>query len=405
MRETQISIVVQGRFHAFALAKAMIEKGSSVQLLTNYPAFIVKRFGVPSTHVTGCAPLGLLHRYAGRWNLINRVPMIDKILHQGFSLWAARQISKTEPVAVHVFSGVALELFYKLRSFSNPTVRLLTRGSEHIVDQFLDLEAEERRSCGITVDKPSAWMVRRELQEYALADQIVTLSTFARKSFLKRGFSADKIDLLPLATNVQQFRPGREVIDARLQRIRSKEPLTVLCTGIVCRRKGIVDLIEVAKQLQGRVKIRWVGNVIDDAKDLVEASRHLIDYVPRQPERELPRFYNEVDGYVFGTIEDGYAVVLAQAKAACLPIIATEHSAAPDLLEEGKTGWTLPIRRPDLMVEKLVAWDNDRESMVQMVENLWQHTDMRDWADVADDFLAIVKRSVQLRHTKGLWNE
>ena len=402
MKKTRISIVVQGRFHAFALAKAMIEKGSPVQVLTNYPAFIVRRFGLPASHVIGCAPLGLLHRYAHRWNLVRRFPMLDRALHQGFSRWSAGHISRIDPVAVHVFSGVALELFHELRTFRNPIVRLLVRGSEHIVDQYMHLEQESLRA-GAPVDKPSPWMIRRELQEYELADHIVTLSTFARSTFLKRGFAEAKINLLPLATNVSQFRPSRDVIEARLRRIRSNQPLQMLCTGAVSLQKGILDYVEMARALRGVVRFRWIGNVVADAQAIVAANKDIIDFIPRQPEHDLPRFYNETDGYVFPTIQDGYAVVLAQAKAACVPIAATENSAAPDILENGMTGWTLPIRRPDLFVEKVRAWNADRNSMAAMVERLWMEHDMRDWSDVADDFIAIVQRAVQMHTREGLW--
>ena len=402
MRETRIAIVVQGRFHAFALAKAMIEKGSPVQVLTNYPAFFAARFGLPSSHVQGCAPLGLLHRYANRWNLNERVPVVDRLLHQGFSLWAARHISKTEPMAVHVFSGVALELFEKLRTFSNPVVRLLMRGSEHIVDQYLDLEEEGRRA-GTPIEKPSPWMVRRELMEYAMADHIITLSNFARKTFLNRGFSSAKINLLPLATNVSQFRPTEEIHRARQARIRSGARLQILCTGTASLQKGILDFVAVARKLKGRMSFRWIGNVAKDAVAIVNANSDVIEFIPRVPETELPGFYHQADGYMFPTIQDGFAVVLAQAKAACLPTVASEHSAAPDLIEHGVTGWNLPFRRPDLFEEKLASWDANRESMSRMTENLWRTVDMRDWSHVAEDFISIVKEAVQIRRHEGLW--
>ena len=402
MKETRICIVVQGRFHAFALAKALIEKGAPVHVVTNYPAFIAQRFGLPASHVSGCAPIGLLHRYASRWDLMRRIPALNRALHQGFSLWAAGHVSKIEPVAVHVFSGVALELFERLRAHTNPVLRLLLRGSEHIVDQYIDLEQESLRAGG-DIDKPSQWMVRRELREYALTDHVVTLSTFARNTFLRRGFAPEKINLLPLATNVKQFRPAREAVEARLRRIQSDAPLQMLCTGSVSLQKGVLDFVEMARRLRGRVRFRWVGNVLPDARRFVNASTDIIDFVPRVPENDLPQIYDEADGFVFPTIQDGFAVVLAQAKAACLPIVATENSAAPDLLEQGATGWTFPIRRPDLFVEKMGGWDADRGTMARMVENLWADEAVRDWSDVADDFSAIVKSGMEERAQKGSW--
>ena len=172
---------------------------------------------------------------------------------------------------------------------------------------------------------------------------------------------------------------------------------------IVRRTKELLDYVEMARALRGVVRFRWIGNVVADAQAIVAANKDIIDFIPRQPEHDLPRFYNETDGYVFPTIQDGYAVVLAQAKAACVPIAATENSAAPDIHENGMTGRTLPIRRPDLFVEKVRAWNADRNSMAAMVERLWMEHDMRDWSDVADDFIAIVQRAVQMHTREGLW--
>ncbi|MDB6118712.1 MAG: glycosyl transferase group 1, partial [Verrucomicrobiaceae bacterium] len=165
MSRTPIDIVVQGRFHAFALAKALIEQDKPVRVLTNYPAFMAARFGVPPANVTGFATLGLLHKYAYRWNLAERMPLLDRFLHRQFSIWAAGKITRTGPVAVHVFSGVALELLRHLQSFKNPVATLLMRGSGHIIDQYHDLSREGKRA-GSDIEKPSPWMIRRELSEY-----------------------------------------------------------------------------------------------------------------------------------------------------------------------------------------------------------------------------------------------
>ena len=402
MRETRISIVVQGRFHAFALAKAMIERGSPLQVLTNYPAFIAERFGIPAANMKGIGSLGLLHRYANRWGLTDRIPALNQFLHQSFSLWASRHITHTEPVAVHVFSGVALELFHKLRMFNNPVTRLLLRGSGHIVDQYHDLSREARRA-GSDIPKPSPWMIHRERQEYALADHIVTLSSFARKTFLKRGYSEEKTMLLPLGSNVKQFRPAEQLIAARRQRIRSGQKLTVLYTGNVSLQKGVIDLIEVAQALRDRFHYRVVGNVTADAAARIRAAGGALELIPRQPEAELPAIYNAADLYLFPTLHDGFAAVLAQAQAGCLPILATDHCAAPDMVKEGITGWTLPVRRADLFIDRLRWCDAHREPLAGMVDELWQTHENRDWSAVAADFLGLVHQAVAVRQAKHTW--
>ncbi|MDB6120347.1 MAG: glycosyltransferase, partial [Verrucomicrobiaceae bacterium] len=206
-----------------------------------------------------------------------------------------------------------------------------------------------------------------------------------------------KTMLLPLGSNVAQFRPTEEVIAARIQRIRSGQKLTVLYTGTVSLQKGIIDLIEVAKAMSHRFHFRVVGNITPDAASRVSAAGNVLELIPRQPEAGLPAIYDAADLYLFPTLHDGFAAVLAQAQTACLPILATDHCAAPDIVDEGVTGWTLPVRRSDLFIDRLRWCDGHRESLATMVEALGHTHQNRDWSAVASDFSALVDRAMRFQ--------
>lgn len=391
------TLIVQGRFHAFALAKALHGLNMPVNLLTNYPSFMAERFGVPAGTVKGCGSLGLLHRYVYRWNVAQRCPSIVHLLHQQFSKWSATQLSKNPTEVVHVFSGVAKELYDALDKSGDKAVRLLARGSAHIREQYRDLHREKLRSGNPDIELPDPWMIRREIEEYRRSDRIVTLSSYARDSFLTRGYSKDKVMMMPLGSNVKQFRPEREIVDRRIERMRSGKKLTVLYTGNVSLQKGVIDLIDTARACAGRLHFQVVGNIVPDAAERVAAASDVIEFIPRVPESELPGIYASADLYMFPTLHDGYAAVLAQARAGCLPIIATDHCAAPDMITNGENGWIIPTRRADLMTEKLLQLDENREQAVQMVENLWTKSDTRDWADVGRDFILLAAKALQAR--------
>lgn len=391
------TLVVQGRFHAFALAKSLLALDMPVHVITNYPAFLAERFGLPRSCVTGCAPLGLLHRYAYRWNIGQRSEVVNRFLHVAFSRWAATQVLRSPPDVLHSFSGVALEIYQALKAQNLCPLTLLARGSAHIREQHRDLAREARRAQCPEIDLPTPWMVRREMEEYRLSDHIVTLSSYARNSFLSRGYAEQKVLLLQLGSNVKQFRPEREVIDRRLERLRSGKKLTVLYTGNVSLQKGVIDLIEAARMLKDKVHFRVVGNVVPDAAARVTAAKDCIEFLPRVPEHELPGIYNEADAYVFPTLHDGFAAVLAQARAGCLPIVATDHCAAPDMLVNGETGWIIPTRNAPEMAARLSALNNDRDLAASMIENLWHKSDTRDWSDVGKDFLKLAAMALQSR--------
>ena len=118
-----------------------------------------------------------------------------------------------------------------------------------------------------------------------------------------------------------------------------------------------------------------------------------IEFLPRVPQNQLPRHYEWGDIFLFPTLQDGYAVVLAQAQAAGLPMIATTNCAAPDLLAAGQTGWVFPIRRPDLFIERLRWCDQNRDELAAMVEATYNLYGPRDWSDVARDFVDICAKA------------
>ena len=59
---------------------------------------------------------------------------------------------------------------------------------------------------------------------------------------------------------------------------------------------------------------------------------------------ELPALYRLADVLVFPTLNDAFGLVLLEAMASGLAVIATDRSGAPHLIREGQEGHLVPIR-------------------------------------------------------------
>ena len=134
-------------------------------------------------------------------------------------------------------------------------------------------------------------MIAREQREYRLADLVLTLSTFARKTFVECGIPTEKLRLLPLGTNTSAFRPEPGIIEARCARILSGAPLRVLYVGGISWRKGLFDLREIFTRSGSRFQFRVVGPVWPEATQAVSAMGHLAEFVSKKPQQELPAEY------------------------------------------------------------------------------------------------------------------
>jgi glycosyltransferase involved in cell wall biosynthesis len=394
----KIAIVVQGRFHAFDLSLALLRRGHDVTIFTNYPKWAVRRFGFPAENVRSFWMHGVTSRVAGKLQSRNLIPDCEERLHTMFGRQVAAELVKEHWDVVHPWSGVAEEILRALEG--KPTLRILMRGSAHISTQAELLEAEEKRT-GSPQERPSPWIISRELREYKMADKIVALSSFARDSFIANGLNPQKVPLLPLGASLEMFRPSPQAIEERRRRILSGQPLRVLFVGTMSFRKGLYDLASVVKKLNGhspddnRFVFRFIGPVAPEAASLEADLSGVVEFIPRRPQAELAQWYSWGDIFVFPTIEDGYAVVLAQASFSGLPVLTTTNSGGPDLIKNNETGWILPIRSPQLFVERLLWCESHREELAAMAWRIYSEFKPRDWEDVAADFESICVDAIE----------
>jgi glycosyltransferase involved in cell wall biosynthesis len=382
----RIAIAVPGRFHVFDLVRELSLR-HDVVVFTNYPRWAAKRFGLSSAIVRSFWAHGIASRLA--WWLREKlsIPYPEVTLHRLFGRWVAARIAKEQWDVVHPFSGVSEEILHA--TSGHAALRVMLRGSAHIRTQARLMENEASRT-GTRLRGPSQWIIAREEREYALADRIYLLSTFAWDSFVAEGVDPKKLLMIPHGTRLEDYRPSADVLEARCARILSGEKLRVLFVGSLCFRKGIFDMASVLRsEGRERFQFRVVGPVSKEARSLVKSLQPLAEFVPKQPQHEVPSNLAWGDVFVFPTIEDGFAVVLAQAAAAALPILTTTNCCGPDLIREGRTGWVLPIRTPEAFTERLHWCDAHRQEVAGMVRDIYQQFQQRTWADVVADFESI----------------
>ncbi len=394
----KIAIVVHGRFHAFDLAREFLGRGHDVTLFTNYPRWAVVRFGVPGGRIVSFWPHGVASRIVRRLHEKQWCSYPEPWLHESFGRWAASKISREPWDVVVCWSGVGEETFSRLAG--GETLLVCMRGSAHIRAQASLLEEEQKRT-GSAQDRPSQWIIAREEREYMQADLISVPSTFARETFLKEGVDSSKVQILPLGVSASAFRPSPDIIEARCTRISSGEPLRVLNVGTLSYQKGLLDTASLIKQLgTERFEFRFVGPIATGASTLVRELHASASFVSKRPQKKLPHYYAWGDVFILPTIQDGHAMVLDQAVAAGLPILATTNCAAPDLIQQGRTGWVLPIRSPEGFVRQLRWCDDHREEVVCMVRRIYKEFRARDWADVAADFESVCLEYLDNRREK-----
>ena len=384
----RIALSVHGRFSAFGIAQGLLQLGQDVTVYTNYPAWAVERFGIPRDRARTFVLHALAARFANRTGLERR-DSVEALIKTTFGKWASRELQKGGFDAIDCWSGCAEEPFH-----SADALKMLTRSSAHIAVQRDLLRAESER-VKAPVEHPGDWIVERELREYELADVIIVPSTFAASTFAATPH-AQKVRIVRLTAAPSKWRPQPDVIEARRQRAREREPLRVLYVGAVSFRKGIYDLASVARE-RTDVQFRLVGHANHECRDLLGKLGPNVRIDGHVPEQQLVDAYAWADVFLFPSIEDGFGVVLAQAQGAALPFISTRNTGAPDLLAMGGAGWLVEARDTSAMLERVAWCSENRAELAEMSARLFDNPIQRTWTDVAHDELAVVQTGVASR--------
>jgi len=187
----------------------------------------------------------------------------------------------------------------------------------------------------------------RKVQEYALADQIISLSNFAAQTLIEESIPKQKIQINPLGFDETIF------FSKSVNSIEALgAPLKLVYAGIITQRKGVHLLLNLMEQYtKEQVSLTLIG-AAGDASHLLEQAilKPNIHYIPYLNQKDLAEELRHADLFVFPSYLDSWAAVVVEAMACGLPVIVSENTGAAQVVTE-QTGKIIPV--DDLVALKI----------------------------------------------------
>lgn len=351
----KVVVSVMGRFHAFDLAAQLERRGHLERLVTSLPRARAARYGIPAERVSSVLSNELLRRawwrlpraLRDRWDARLR-------LCEHFDARAARRLRPGADLLVG-WSGATLQALRRAAQLGMATIA--ERGSSHVL-YARELLTEEYEKHGLPARVAHPGVVERELAAYDQADRVAVPSSFVKRTFLERGFPESKLIHVPYGVSISGFSPPSE-----------REPVfRIVHCGRVNLRKGCHYLLQAFHELRlPGAELVFVGTLEPEMDAFVRRwGSPAVTFSGAVPQAELPAHYRRAAVFCLASVEEGLAMVLAQAMACGLPVVATRNTGAEDLVSEGREGFVVPIRDVEALKQKLLWLYENREARQAM---------------------------------------
>jgi glycosyltransferase involved in cell wall biosynthesis len=175
----------------------------------------------------------------------------------------------------------------------------------------------------------NAAVLKREEQEYALADGLLCPSEFVLKTFVDLGFARERLFRFIYGVDQTVFYPSPAPRDP-------SKPFTVLFAGVAAVRKGLHIALEAWHQSKAcqTGRFRVAGSFIPEYRQrllplLAHPSVEVLGH-----RNDIPDLMRAADVFVLPSIEEGFGLVCTEAMASgCVPLVS---SACTDLCKHGE---------------------------------------------------------------------
>lgn len=371
------------RFHHFNLAAELDELGLLNTIFTTLPPWRFAAESVNRTRICSNFWIEGLRQFArlGHFFPAELDVHLAEWHTRSYRQWAANKLPKCE--ALIALSGSGLSAGRKVQSFGG--IYICDRGSTHSRFQN-NLLREEYCRWKVPFPPFSEFLIENEEEEYATADAITVPSNFTKDSFIAQGVPAKKIYVAPYGINLNEFHQTGEPPANGIFRI--------LFVGQFSLRKGAPYLLDAfAKFRHPKKELIIVGSIPKELRSiLAKFSDQPIRLVGTLPRTEVRNYMSTAHVLVLPSIEEGLALVQAQALACGLPVIATTNTGSTDLFTDGVEGWIVEPRSSTAIADAFSRAASDTSTLNEMRESaIARSVSIGGWRSYALSIISLIK--------------
>jgi D-inositol-3-phosphate glycosyltransferase len=274
-----------------------------------------------------------------------------------------------------------------------------------VIHMFHTLGLMKQRVARVPGEAEGDYRLQGERQVLQLADRIVA-ATPAELAQLQWLYEANprKIAVIPPGVDISRFYP--------ISKDEAKEVIGVppcedmlLFVGRIEPLKGLDTLIQAIAQMRKRdvyVCLAVIGGDPDTSPEAQSAEMarvqvlreqagvaDLITFLGKRGQDTLPYYYSAADVVVVPSYYESFGMVALEAMACGTPVVASQVGGLAFLVQDGVTGFTVPVDEPEALADKLALLVKDEELCEKLGQQALAVAQQYAWENIATRILAL----------------
>ncbi len=283
-----------------------------------------------------------------------------------------------EDAAIHTFRAakqLGIKCFYDLPIGYWQMGKIIQQEEAELIPEW---------ASTLTANFDSPEKCVRKDEELQLADVVFVASSFTLQTLKMSPRLHAPIVVIPYGTP--------PVTDLGQNNARGK--LRVLFVGSLGQRKGLSYLLDAIKQLGNQVELTLIGRPTGSCHPLEQALRRH-RWIASLPHQQILEEMRRHDVLVLPSLFEGFGLVILEAMSQGIPVIATPHTAGPDVITDGEDGFIVPIRSAEAISEKLELLLCDRRLLLAMSQAAQRKSAQYSWESYGRNIVNTIKTYIE----------
>jgi D-inositol-3-phosphate glycosyltransferase len=280
-----------------------------------------------------------------------------------------------------------------------------------VVHMFHTLGLMKQRIARAPHEAEGDYRIQGEYEVLRLADRIIA-ATPAEMAQLQWLYEAEqtKITIIPPGVDISHFYPipgddAKDFIgipyDRMMLFVGRIEPLKGVDTLIkaisIIRQKGVLDrhccLCVSIIGGEPNAEPETMSDEMARLQQLCEQQGlgNLVTFLGRRGQDTLPYYYSAADVVVMPSHYESFGMVALEAMACGTPVIATQVGGLAFLVQDGITGFHIPVDDPEALSDRLITLLDDHALRAQMSQQAAQIAQNYAWETIASSMSVVYK--------------